>query len=299
MTNEQPAQQSISGPDPDPDSNVVPTFPVVDAHVHVFPERLLAAISEWFETEQSWSIPTLPPEVVVERIQRRTGGFVFFPYAHRPGVSTSLNEVAAEWQSRLDHAVGLGTVHAGDDDPARVVADAFDAGLQGVKLHCPVQGFVLDDERLDPVYEALVARDAPLVAHASTHPFYRGDADLGAGQVERVLDRFPGLRICIPHLGLFEMPDFLDLADRHDDLYFDTSVALDGDTHDLIGVRAGDVPVDRLRDVADRVMFGTDYPIRPQRYGAAFEGVSETFPEHERDVFYRNAQDFFGTDFGI
>jgi len=283
----------------DPNPGVWPSCPVVDSHVHLFPKRLFEAISEWFATEKSWSVPVLPPETVVERLQDRVAGFVFFPYAHRPGVSTSLNEMAAEWQSRLPEAVGLGTVHADDEDPAAVVAEAFEMGLQGVKIHCPVQGFSLGDTRLDPVYEILVSEDAPLIAHASTHPFYRGDNDLGPTPLSHVLSRFPNLRICIPHLGLFETAEFLEIANRYDNVYFDTAVALGSSTHDLIDVRDGDIPRKRLREISDQVMFGTDYPIRPQNYEAAFRGITEIFPNQKKDVFFRNAQDFFDASFGI
>ncbi|SEO90525.1 hypothetical protein SAMN04487948_10767 [Halogranum amylolyticum] len=287
MTSERdsPGSSDEDGPCPD--------CPVIDAHVHVLPTELLSAISEWFTEKTDWTIPTPSPATVVERTAQRTDGFVFFPYAHRPGVAASLNEFAADWQSRADAAVGLGTVHAADDAPAQVVSDLFERGLHGVKIHCPVQGFRADDARLDSVYEALVDRDAPLVIHASTHPFYRGEEDLGAVPLQDVLERYPSLRVCVPHLGLFETEAFLDLADEYE-LYLDTAVALGDETHDLIGLRDADLSVDRLRSHGDRIMFGTDYPIRPQSYEAAFDGVRETFPDQYPDVLYGNASEFFG-----
>ena len=271
----------------------VPDCPVIDAHVHIMPTKILDAVSDWFESEAGWAIPKLSAEAVAERASQRTDGFVFFPYAHQPDISASLNEFAADWQLRLDSAIGLGTVHAGDSDPERIVPDLFERGLQGVKLHCPVQGFSADDARLDPVYEALVARDAPLVIHASTHPFYRGDSTLGAAPLGRVLRRFPALRVCVPHLGLFESDSFFDLADRYT-IYFDTSVALGEETWERIGRRPDDISMNRLANYGDKVMFGTDYPIRPQPYRAAFRGIHEVFGEQTSAVYHRNARRFFG-----
>lgn len=294
MTSERGSAAPSSIVDSDKDDSL-PDCPVIDAHVHVLPTDLLNAISKWFTEKTDWTIPTLSPATVVKHTTQRTDGFVFFPYAHRPGVASSLNEFAAEWQSRTDTAIGLGTVHAADDSPKQVVGDLFEQGLQGVKLHCPVQGFQADDARLDPVYEALVARNAPLVIHASTHPFYRDEPGLGADPLQAVLERYPTLRVCVPHLGLFETDAFLDLADEYD-LYFDTAVALGEETHDLIGLRDDDISVDRLREYGDRIMFGTDYPIRPQDYEAAFDGIRETFPAQYLDVLYENANQFFGFD---
>ena len=272
--------------------SVRPDCPVIDAHVHILPTDLLRAVRAWFAERTAWTIPELPPDAIVDRMTERTDRFVFFPYAHRPDISGSLNQFAAEWQSRVDSAVGLGTVHAADTDPERVVIDLLERGLRGVKIHCPVQGFSADDPRLDPVYELLADREAPLVIHASTHPFYRGEPDLGAEPVRRVLERYPNLRVCIPHLGLFETTAFLDLLERFD-VYLDTAIALGAETHELLDLRADDLPLGRLATHGDRIMFGSDYPIRPQPYDDAFQGITELFPDQYPDVFHRNARRFF------
>ena len=269
-----------------------PDCPVIDAHVHVLPAKLLEAIRHWFAENTTWTIPALSPETVVAQMTERTDRFVFFPYAHRPGVSTALNEFAAEWQSNADAAIGLGTVHAGDADPERVVIDLFERGLHGVKIHCPVQGFSADDPRLDPVYELLADREAPLVIHASTHPFYRGESNLGAGPIRGLLKRYPSLRVCVPHLRLFETEAFLDLVDQFD-VYLDTAVALGAKTHERIDLRDGDLPLDRLATYGDRVMFGSDYPIRPHPYDEAFRDIETLFPDRRDDVFHENARRFF------
>jgi predicted TIM-barrel fold metal-dependent hydrolase len=284
-----------TGVDPEPDPEAYPDCPVVDAHVHVLETGLLEAIVGWFDRETEWTMPAPAVETLVDRIVARTDGFVFFPYAHKPGIAREMNASAAGWQARLDDAVGLGTVHAADDDPGAIVADAFEQGLQGVKLHCPVQGFPSDDPRLDRVYERLVAADHPLVIHASSHPFYRGSDILGPAHLERVFERFPDLRVCVPHFGLFETDGFLALADEYE-VYFDTAVSTGVRTHEEIGLREGELDVDALREHSDRVMFGTDYPLRPLPFEEELRGTRELFPDATADVFYRNAAEFFGLD---
>jgi hypothetical protein len=283
--------------DPDPPPGAYPDCPVVDAHVHLMPGPLLSAVTGWFDRETDWSMHAPDPGTLVDRVTARTDGFVFFPYAHEPGVAGSMNDFAAAWAGRLDDAVALGTVHAGDDDPGSVVARAFDRGLGGIKLHCPVQGFPPDDPRLDPVYERLVAADLPLVVHASSHPFYRDSDRLGPGRLRAVLERFPALRVCVPHFGLFETSGFLDLADDYT-VYFDTAVSTGERTHEAIGLRPGELHRDRLREYTDRIMFGTDYPLRPLPVAVELRGTLELFPDAAEAVWYRNAVDFFGLDVG-
>lgn len=281
--------------DPDPDPDAYPDCPVVDAHVHVLETSLLEAVLDWFDRETEWQMPRGSVETVVERISARADGFVFFPYAHRPGVAREMNAATADRQARLDQTVALGTVHAGDDDPGDVVDEAFDLGLQGIKLHCPVQGYAPDDPRLDPVYERLVGADLPLVVHASSHPFYRDDDDLRPERMAAVLERFPSLRVCVPHFGLFDTPEFLALSEEYT-VYFDTAVSMGERTHETIGLRDGELPIERLREHADRIMFGSDYPLRPLPYEVELRGTVETFPDATEAVCYRNAVDFFGLD---
>ncbi|MFB6152897.1 MAG: amidohydrolase family protein [Halodesulfurarchaeum sp.] len=284
--------------DPEPPDEVYPDCRVIDAHIHVFPDELFEAIYGWFRTETEWTIPELDAETIIDRLQSRTDGFVFFPYAHKPGIAVSLNEAVESWNSRLGTAAALGTVHAADDRPGQIVEDALDGGLTGIKLHCPVQGYAPDDERLDPVYEVLVDRDAPLVMHASTHPFDRGDPALQPERLESVLRRFPSLRVALPHLGLFGTDTYLDLAETYA-VYFDTAVALGSSARDLVDIRGSDLPVERLREKTDRIMFGSDYPLTPLTYEDGLRGVTTTFPDPDdrQAVFADTARAFFDLPF--
>ena len=273
---------------------------LVDAHVHLLPDRVLEAIRKWFRQEASWSLPSVTNTDVVNFMSMLDGA-VCFPYAHKPGVARSMNRTVADAVEALDHVVGLATVHAGDNAPGAIIKDGLNRGLAGVKLHCPVQEFTPSDDRLNPVYELAVKRDLPVVVHASSHPFYRDSPLVGPTVTERVLERFPDLRLCIPHLGLFETDAFLDLADRYERVVFDTAVAVGEQVHDLIGVREGEFPLDRLQNYADRILFGTDYPTYPASiaYADLVDAAAAAFPHHPKKVLSQNAVDFFNIPDGL
>src|SRR2546422_10011340 len=66
---------------------------IVDAHVHLFPDRLAAAIRRWF-SEHAWEIRY---HFGVDEAVRtlREGGidrFVVLPYAHKTGMAAALND---------------------------------------------------------------------------------------------------------------------------------------------------------------------------------------------------------------
>ena len=143
-------------------------FRYFDAHTHLHPPRLFAAIRRWFDEHSDWELrgPTEPDEVVAALRAAGVERFAFFSYAHRPGMARELNRWIRDTAARYPDGVPLGTVHAGDDDPGAVVDEACDAwGLAGLKLHTQVQRFHPDDPRLWPVYERLVALGRVLVIH--------------------------------------------------------------------------------------------------------------------------------------
>lgn len=272
--------------------------PIVDSHVHILPNEILQSVQKWFTEEVSWTLPNVTTAEVASFIDANMDGAVIFPYAHRPRVASSMNETVAYWQNQLENIVGLATVHAGDKEPVAIIQEGLNMGLQGIKLHCPVQGFPPNDSRLDSVYELAVNQDLPIIIHASSHPFYRKSGIVGPEPTAQLLSRFPNLRLCIPHLGLFKTHEFLDLAETHDTLFFDTAMALGTSVHDLINTRPDEFPAERIRAYADRIMFGTDYPTFPVSldYSDLIDVNATFFQENLKSVFYDNARRFYGVE---
>ena len=202
-------------------------FRYFDAHTHLHPPRLFAAIRRWFDEHSDWELrgPTEPDAVVAALRAAGVERFAFFTYAHRPGMARELNRWIRDTAARFPDGVPLGTVHAGDDDPAALVDEACGAwGLAGLKLHTQVQRFHPDDPRLWPVYARLVELDRVLVIHVGTGP--HTNEFTGLARFERVLQRFPTLRASICHMGAFETRAALQLLDRFPNLHLDTTMAM-------------------------------------------------------------------------
>lgn len=236
--------------------------PVVDSHVHLFPERLFEAIWRWFEA-YGWPIrhKLHTPDVITFLLSRGVERIVALQYAHRPGMARGLNTFMADVVAREPRVIGLATVLPGEPDARHILEEAFAAGLSGVKLHCHVQCFSPDDESLQPLYEACALAGKPLVIHAGREPsseHYRCDPRLlcAADHIERVLRDHPRLRLCVPHLGVDEMDDYERLLGRHDNLWLDTTMVL----ADYLPWK---VPPRLLAARPDRILYGTDFPNLP------------------------------------
>lgn len=236
--------------------------PVIDAHVHVFPDPLFDALWRWFEAH-AWPIRyrLRTPELVAFLFERGLERVAALTYAHKPGMARALNAYVAELVRTEPRVIGLGTVLPGEPEAESIVDEAFGLGLAGLKLHCHVQCFAPDDPRLVPIFERAVSWGRPVVMHAGrepTSPAYACDphALCSVERVERVLCDFPALQLVVPHLGADEFDGYARLLERHDNLWLDTTMAI----ADYFPI---DTPWELVRVRPERVLFGTDFPNLP------------------------------------
>jgi len=235
--------------------------PVIDAHVHLFPDRMFDAIWRWFEAH-GWPIryPLKTPEAIAFLKARGVEHVVALTYSHKPGMARALNAYAAELARREPFVTALGTVLPGEPDAEAIVDEAFALGLSGLKLHCHVQCFSPDHDAVGPIYEACARRGLPLVMHAGREPrslAYRRDPHelCAAERTERVLRDHPTLKLCVPHLGADEFDPYLRLLERHENLWLDTTMML----ADYFPMKPSPLFFAR----PERVLYGTDFPNLP------------------------------------
>ncbi len=243
---------------------------VVDAHVHLFPDRLFEAIWGWFD-QHAWPIRyRLTSERVVEFLASRgVTRVVALHYAHKPGMADGLNRYVLDLARRFPEVIPTATVFPGEPGAPDVLRRAFGEGARGIKLHCHVQKLAADDPRLDEVYEAAAEARRPVVLHAGREPSsaaYGVDtrALCSVDAVERVLHRHPGLTLVVPHLGADEFDEYEALLDRHAGLYLDTTMSIAG-----YFPRGPDLGI--LRRRADRLMYGSDFPDLPFAWSRELE----------------------------
>lgn len=272
-------------------------FRYVDAHTHLHPPRLFAAIRRWFDEHTHWRLrgPTEPAEVAAALRAAGVERFAFFSYAHRPGMAREVNGWLRDAAAALPDGIPLGTVHAADDDPAAIVEEACGAwGLAGLKLHVQVQRFHPDDPRMLPVYERLVALDRVLMVHVGTGPHF--NEFTGLARLARVLERFPALRALICHMGMFETRATFRLLDRFPRLHLDTTMALTPRSTPFTRVDPGVVRDEDLVRYGDRILFGSDFPNLPYPYEEERRALwARGLPlDVYRRIFRDNARAFFG-----
>lgn len=250
---------------------------IVDAHVHLLPERLSGKIRRFF-VERGAPEMAYPHEAAEARQRLEASGVDRcwnLPYVRRPGVAAGLNRWMAERWANDPFVVPGATVHPEDDVPV-VVEDAISLGLRVFKLHCSVGGFGPDDERLDPLWRRVSQTGHPVVVHA-------GSAENGratAAEVDRLgrsASRWPEARIIVAHCGSPAEETALELIRRSRSVYAD-----------LCPVVADPVRLPRsaIAGIERRILFGSDVPTVAVRVEGGLARVREwkLDPEDEAAV---------------
>lgn len=139
----------------------------------------------------------------------------------------------------------------------------------GFKLLLSVQQIAADDSKLESIYQAALERHKPLIIHTGTAPYSQDDPLLGLDHLERVMERWPELKVIIPHLGFYEFEKAFSLLERYPSVYLDTSWVLGNPKLQL--------PVTRLVDFMERYpqrfLYGSDFPIMEYKPECGLEAV--------------------------
>ncbi|MEO6572468.1 MAG: amidohydrolase family protein [Polyangiaceae bacterium] len=288
-------QMPIAALNDDEGERVDPELPfIVDAHVHLFSDRIFDAIWRWFE-QHGWRVryQLHTPQALEFLLSRGIGQIVALHYAHKAGIARGMNAYLAEVCRTNPRVTGLATVFPGEENAPAILEEGFALGLHGVKLHCHVQCFAVDADPLRELYETCVRHDMPLVMHAGREPkstAYGCDPYeiCGVERVDRVLREHPKLRLCVPHLGADEFEGYERLLEKYDNLWLDTTMML----ADFFPRK----PPNRLILCRpERIMYGTDFPNLPYAWDRELarirnHGMNDAVLEQ---VLGKNARAFF------
>lgn len=272
---------------------------IFDVHTHFMPPRVTAKVRAQFDTGgpligRPWPLHYRDEDDVLVETLRTLGvrRFTALSYAHRPGMAEFLNDWAAEFADRVPDALRCATFYP-EPDAATYVGKRLAAGVQVWKVHVQVGAFDVNDPLLDEAWGLVADAGTPVVLHAGSGPVET--AYTGPGPVEALLARHPRLPLVIAHMGAPEYEPFLALAERYDEVRLDTTMAFT----DFFSALGGDFPDDalpRLRDLGEKVLFGSDFPNIPYPFEHQVEVLEalDLGDEWLSRVLWANAARLFG-----
>ena len=213
------------------------------------------------------------------------------------GFTREVNDWIADFtRARRDRLLPVGSVNPLHELNVRdEIRRVLDLGMRMIKIHPPHQLFAPNAYRgelwqLAEVYRECEARGVPVMFHTGTSVFPRArNVYADPMPVDDVAIDFPRLPIILAHAGrpLYGETAFF-LARRHPNVHLDVSG---------IPPKALLRYVPRLPQIADKVLWGTDWPapgvVSPRKNVEEFRalGLGEAI---ERQVLSENAARLFG-----
>ncbi|WP_439027821.1 amidohydrolase family protein [Haloarchaeobius sp. DT45] len=279
----------------------MPFAPATDAHVHLMPDRLMAAIRDALSRDLGWTIDHPTERTAMESVLRQQGveRYLALPYAHEPGMAAKLNEWVLEQTGKSEMAVPFATVHP-EDDVRHVVRDALNGGARGLKLQCPVQDAAPNDPRLDPAFELCAEYSRPVLLHAGRAPNFEKSDAVGLGPFREFVASYPEVRVCCAHMGAPDTDGFVAEARAHEQVFLDTSVAMSAAVPENMDFDPASVENSVFEELAGSIMYGSDYPNVPYEYANEREHLlSRGLSDEALEGLFRGAADrFLGTTSG-
>lgn len=228
---------------------------IIDFHAHAFEDSLAAKAIPFLEKEGNIKafldgrIASLLADMDRAGIDRA----VVCPIATKPSHFEGIRRWARAVRAAYPRIEMLLSIHPDDPDALAHADETAAEGFKGVKFHPYYQKFVLDDERLFPLYERLASHGLIAVFHTGFDMAYPPDRIANPLRARRVADAFPGFKLVVTHLGGWH--DWEE-SRQHligQPIYVETSYC-------MREMPAAEARAMILAHPADRILFGTDSP---------------------------------------
>jgi predicted TIM-barrel fold metal-dependent hydrolase len=129
------------------------------------------------------------------------------------------------------------------ESPIEEAERCLDLGARGIKLHPRAQRFMLNDERLAPVFAVADERRVPILIHGG-----RGLPPI-ADHLARLVEQYPEVQLIIAHAGIADLAGLAGRFAGKAGVFFDTSVWSPVDLLSFFHLVA-----------PEQVLFASDYP---------------------------------------
>ncbi|MEW6536630.1 MAG: amidohydrolase family protein [Candidatus Auribacterota bacterium] len=186
-----------------------------------------------------------------------------------------------------ERIVPFPSVHPDDTLGVEHVHHVADLGFKGIKLHPYYQKFVLDDERMMPLYAAMNERGLIVLCHTGFDIAFPHDRICDPQKIAVVKYRFPALKFVCSHLGAWDDWDEVEKYIIGKEIYMEMSYS------------QGYLPDERIRSFLtahpkDYILFGTDSPWMDQSQAVRFARSLKLSPDRESALFSENASRLLG-----
>ncbi len=242
---------------------------ISDLHIHIQPWRQLkpdvAAVMRRGKEEEWDRLTALmdDPNLLLEMLDRWDiwrAGLINYPSPDLMGFTDETNRFAAEYASAApQRLLAFGGVHPRfTKDPEAQVEELLQMGIRCLKIHPPHQlfpanAYTMGLENLARIYRRCEERGMPVLVHTGTSIFPGARCKYGRPmELDDVAIDYPDLTIVMAHGGRpLWMDEAFFVLRRHKNVHLELSGIPPKRLLEYFP---------RLAEIADRVVWGTDWP---------------------------------------
>ena len=256
-------------------------YPIVDCHCHVYPDKIASKAVE--SIGGFYGLPMFYDGKTSTLIEYGSAvgvkHYIIFSVATTPSQVQSINKFIADTVSSSGGVMtGLGTLHPDSENIEDDVEQIISLGLKGVKMHPDFQKFRINDEKCDKIYSLCQGR-LPIYLHTGDSRYEFSNPD----NMIPVLEKYPELIVVGAHFGGWSCwKEAAEKLSKYKNFYVDCSSSFDWLTADEARVLVRTYG-------ADRVLFGTDFPMWSHEKELDFFFRMELTPEEEKKILSENA----------
>lgn len=228
---------------------------VIDFHIHAFDDAIAQRAIEKLEITSDMKAFTdgTISDTIKHFDKWGVDKGVLLPIATKPSQQVTINNWAIAQKS--ERIIPFGSVHPEAEDVFEELERIKSLGLFGVKFHPDYQNFIIDEDRMIPIYKKCAELDLPVIFHAGFDPLSPDYIHAMPENSARAFKAVPEMTMILAHLGGMYHWDEVEkyLVGLDGNLYFDTAVI------------AGECEKEQLERIirnhgANRILLASDCP---------------------------------------
>ena len=255
---------------------------IINAHCHIYPVSIAAKAVEGIKNFYSlnMSLDGTTGGLIADGRKVGVAHYLVHSVATKPSQVRSIKEfISGEVKAHPGVFTGFGTLHPDSTDLEGDFHHLLEQGLKGVKLHPDFQRFALDGEQAFAIGRVISKNPVPLLIHCGDYRYNYSNPQ----QLKAFLSKFPNLTVIGAHFaGWSVWKQAAEVLAGTPNLYVDCSSSL----YRITSRQAADLV---HAYGADRVLWGTDYPMwESEKEMEMFRNIGLT-PDEEELILCQNA----------
>ena len=179
------------------------------------------------------------------------------------------------------------SIHPENTDIKEKIKIIYNEGFKGIKLHPYYQEFVLNEERVFPIYKEIQKYELILVSHTGFDIAFPKNRIADPEKLIDVIKKFPDLKFIATHFGAWEDWDEVEKHLISKQIYLELSFSLE-----LLDRNKAEKMI--LKHSPDYLLFGTDSPWTDQKNAVNILKSLNISEEAKNKIFYKNAYKLLG-----